>query len=99
MGEREKQTAATDNADQQRIHLSQEKNPHEQNVFGARGIRGRRAGISTMSPMFQCLLCKQTIERSTRTYWKHKGHLLCSTCKDNIEAEVGQSRQQKRPNS
>ena len=72
---------------------------HEQNVHWARGIRDKRDGIEIMSPMFQCLICRQTIERSTRTYWKHKGHLLCSTCKDNIEAGVGQSSQQTPPSS
>ena len=72
---------------------------HEQNLSWTRGIRVKRDGFKTMSPMFQCLLCRQTIERSTRAYWKHKGHLLCSTCKDNIEAEVRQSRQQTPPSS
>ncbi len=38
-----------------------------------------------MSPIFKCLICKQDIERSTKTFWKKKGHLLCSTCLDNIE--------------
>ena len=38
-----------------------------------------------MSPIFKCLLCKKDIERSTKTFWKKKGHLLCSTCLDNIE--------------
>ena len=38
-----------------------------------------------MSPIFKCLLCRKDIERSTKTFWKKKGHLLCSTCLDNIE--------------
>ena len=38
-----------------------------------------------MSPIFKCLICRKDIERSTKTFWKKKGHLLCSTCLDNIE--------------
>ena len=38
-----------------------------------------------MSPIFKCLICKRDIERSTKTFWVNKGHLLCSTCLDNIE--------------
>ena len=38
-----------------------------------------------MSPIFKCLICKRDIERSTKTFWSKKGHLLCSTCLDNIE--------------
>ena len=38
-----------------------------------------------MSPIFKCLICRKDIERSTKTYWIKKGHLLCSTCLDNIE--------------
>ena len=38
-----------------------------------------------MSPIFKCLICKRDIERSTKTFWVNKGHLLCSTCFDNIE--------------
>ena len=34
---------------------------------------------------FDVLLCKRDIERSTKTFWKKKGHLLCSTCLDSIE--------------
>ena len=40
---------------------------------------------SKMSPIFKCLICRKDIERSTKTFWKKKGHLLCSTCLDNIE--------------
>ena len=38
-----------------------------------------------MAPIFKCLICRKDIERSTKTFWKKKGHLLCSTCLDNIE--------------
>ena len=38
-----------------------------------------------MPPIFKCLICRKDIERSTKTFWKKKGHLLCSTCLDNIE--------------
>ena len=38
-----------------------------------------------MTPIFKCLICRKDIERSTKTFWKKKGHLLCSTCLDNIE--------------
>ena len=38
-----------------------------------------------MSPIFKCLICRKDIERSTKTFWVKKGHLLCSTCLDSIE--------------
>ena len=38
-----------------------------------------------MAPIFKCLICRKDIERSTKIFWKKKGHLLCSTCLDNIE--------------
>ena len=38
-----------------------------------------------MTPIFKCLVCRKDIERSTKTFWSKKGHLLCSTCLDNIE--------------
>ena len=38
-----------------------------------------------MSPIFKCLICRRDIERSTRTFWIKKGHLLCSTCLDDID--------------
>ena len=38
-----------------------------------------------MSPIFKCLICRRDIERSTRVFWIKKGHLLCSTCLDNID--------------
>ena len=38
-----------------------------------------------MSPIFKCLICRKDIERSRKTYLIKKGHLLCSTCLDNIE--------------
>jgi hypothetical protein len=100
-GEPEKQIVANDNVDEQGLkqHCEAALPLHEQNLSWTHGIRDKRDGFKTMSPMFQCLICRQTIERSTRAYWKHKGHLLCSTCKDNIEAEVGQSRQQTPPRS
>ena len=41
-----------------------------------------------MSPIFKCLICKRDIERSTRTFWSKKGHLLCSTCLDNKEKNL-----------
>jgi len=41
-----------------------------------------------MSPLFKCLGCGQNIERSTKTFWKKKGHILCSTCQDKIERET-----------
>ncbi|EAU73431.1 hypothetical protein RS9916_28009 [Synechococcus sp. RS9916] len=39
-----------------------------------------------MPPLFRCLMCGQTIERSMRAFWKRKGHLLCSTCRDRIDS-------------
>ena len=41
-----------------------------------------------MSPIFKCLICRKDIERSTKTFWKKKGHLLCSTCLDNIDKKT-----------
>ena len=38
-----------------------------------------------MSPLFKCLICRKDIERSTNTFWVKKGHLLCSSCLDEIE--------------
>ena len=38
-----------------------------------------------MTPIFKCLICRKDIERSTKTFWIKKGHLLCSTCLDNID--------------
>ena len=38
-----------------------------------------------MVPIFKCLICRKDIERSTKTFWSKKGHLLCSTCLDNID--------------
>ena len=40
-----------------------------------------------MSPIFKCLICRKDIERSTKTFWVKKGHLLCSTCLDKIDSE------------
>jgi len=45
-----------------------------------------------MSPIFKCFSCGQDIERSTKTFWKKKGHILCSTCQDKIEEEISLSR-------
>ena len=41
-----------------------------------------------MSPIFKCLICRRDIERSTKTFWSKKGHLLCSTCFDNIDKNI-----------
>ena len=41
-----------------------------------------------MSPLFKCLECGQNIERSTKTFWKKKGHILCSSCQDKIEKDT-----------
>ena len=38
-----------------------------------------------MTPIFKCLICRKDIERSTSTFWRKKGHLLCSSCFDNID--------------
>ena len=38
-----------------------------------------------MPPIFKCLICRRDIERSTKTFWVKRGHLLCSTCLDKIE--------------
>ena len=40
-----------------------------------------------MSPIFKCLICRKDIERSTKTFWVKKGHLMCSTCLDEIEKQ------------
>ena len=44
-----------------------------------------------MSPLFKCFSCGQDIERSIKTFWKKKGHILCSTCQDKIEEEISLS--------
>ena len=44
-----------------------------------------------MSPIFKCFNCGQDIERSTNTFWKKKGHILCSTFQDKIEEEINLS--------
>ena len=44
-----------------------------------------------MSPIFKCFSCGQDIERSTKTFWRKKGHILCSTCQDKIEEEINLS--------
>ena len=41
-----------------------------------------------MPPIFKCLICRRDIERSTKTFWIKKGHLLCSTCLDNIDKNI-----------
>ena len=41
-----------------------------------------------MTPIFRCLICKNDIERSTKTFWAKKGHLLCSKCFDEIEEKT-----------
>ena len=38
-----------------------------------------------MSPIFKWLICQRDIERSTKSFWIKKGHLLCSTCFDKID--------------
>ena len=38
-----------------------------------------------MTPIFKCLICKKDIERSKKSFWSKKGHLLCSTCLDNMD--------------
>ena len=38
-----------------------------------------------MTPIFKCLICRKDIERSTKSFWTKKGHLLCSSCLDKIE--------------
>ncbi len=38
-----------------------------------------------MSPIFKCLICRKDIERSTKSFWIKKGHLLCSSCLDEID--------------
>jgi DNA-directed RNA polymerase subunit RPC12/RpoP len=44
-----------------------------------------------MTPLFKCFSCGQDIERSKKTFWKKKGHILCSTCQDKIEEEISLS--------
>ncbi len=44
-----------------------------------------------MSPIFKCFSCGKDIERSTKTFWKKKGHILCSTCQDKNEQEINVS--------
>ena len=36
-------------------------------------------------PLFLCKDCGLRIERSMAAYWKNRGHLLCSTCRDRRE--------------
>ena len=45
-----------------------------------------------MSPIFKCFSYGKDIERSTKTFWRKKGHILCSTCQDKIEEEINLSR-------
>ena len=45
-----------------------------------------------MSPIFKCFSCGKDIERSTKAFWRKKGHILCSTCQDKIEEEINLSR-------
>ena len=45
-----------------------------------------------MSPIFKCFSCGKDIERSTKTFWRKKGNILCSTCQDKIEEEISMSR-------
>ena len=47
--------------------------------------------LQQMSPLFKCFSCGQNIERSKKTFWKKKGHILCSTCQDKIEEEINLS--------
>ena len=41
-----------------------------------------------MSPIFKCLICRKDIERSTKSFWNKKGHLLCSTCLDQMDKKL-----------
>ncbi len=41
--------------------------------------------IQDMAPIFKCLICRKDIERSKKTFWVKKGHLLCSSCLDNLD--------------
>ena len=36
-------------------------------------------------PLFVCAGCSMRIERSIEAYWRNKGRLLCSTCRDRQE--------------
>jgi len=38
-----------------------------------------------MSPIFKCLICRKDIERSKKSFWSKKGHLMCSSCLDNLD--------------
>ena len=38
-----------------------------------------------MTTIFKCLICRKDIERFTKTFWRKKGHLLCSICLINIK--------------
>ena len=42
-----------------------------------------------MSPIFRCLICRKDIERSTKAFWNKKGHLLCSSCLDQMHEKYG----------
>ena len=44
-----------------------------------------------MIPIFKYFCCGKDIERSTKTFWEKKGHILCSTCQDKIEEEISLS--------
>ena len=33
-------------------------------------------------PLFRCDGCNMRIERSMEAYWRNKGRLLCSSCRD-----------------
>ena len=40
-----------------------------------------------MSSIFKCFSFGQDIGRSKKTFWRKKGHILCSNFQDKIEEE------------
>ena len=67
------------------------------NIKNSNPLKFKKFIIYLMSPIFKCLICRKDIERSTKTFWIKKGHLLCSTCLDNIDKDKDKDKDKKKP--
>ncbi|MAI96260.1 MAG: hypothetical protein CMN95_06030 [Synechococcus sp. MED650] len=43
-------------------------------------------------PLFRCDGCNMRIERSMEAYWRNKGRLLCSSCRDQRDLSLTSGR-------